>query len=412
MADLTVELYGHPIGHLAKTGRESFDFLTDITTFKKFQLGSTILSESVPLLAVQGRGGKARRCNYFGELLPEGRILSDLADSIGTSEFDVLTLLAHFGRDVAGAVQIYDPSKPGEPRTPQTTQLTEDQVKNLLLNTRSTPLANRPILGKTSLPGVQDKIVLARIADSWHQVLDGYPSTHIIKPESKEHPSLIFDEEYGARIAREVGLANYSTVLESFNGTVGLVIARYDRFDEIPPTRIHQEDMNQALGARKNQKYQQHGGKVSLRRIAEIFSKNGDRDSLIRLLKLNTLAVAIGNLDLHAKNISILHLENGESTLAPAYDTVPLIHHPNTDKKMALAVNGKYFHAQITKADIVAEAASWGLKESQKVVNDTLEIVGSVVVTQKPDSRAYRELDRDIGMFTRNLLDGKPTMSA
>lgn len=264
----------------------------------------------------------------------------------------------------------------------------------------------------TSLPGVQDKILLARITNSWHQVLDGYPSTHIIKPESKEHPSLIFDEEYGARIAREVGLANYPTALENFNGTTELVITRYDRSDEIPPIRVHQEDMNQALGARQNQKYQEHGGKVNLRKIAEIFSKNGDINSLTRLLKLNVLAVAIGNLDLHAKNISILHLENGESTLAPAYDTVPLTHHPDTDKKMALAVNGKYFHAQITVADIVAEAASWGLKESQKIVNDTLEIVRSVAVTQKPDSRAYGDLDTDIGRFTQNLLDGKPTLGA
>jgi len=39
MADLSVELYGHPIGCLVKTGTESFDFRTDSTTFKKFQLG-------------------------------------------------------------------------------------------------------------------------------------------------------------------------------------------------------------------------------------------------------------------------------------------------------------------------------------------------------------------------------------
>jgi len=79
---------------------------------------------------------------------------------------------------------------------------------------------------------------------------------------------------------------------------------------------------------------------------------------------------------------------------------------------MALAVNGKYFHAQITVADIVAEAVSWGLKESRKIVNDTLEIVRSVAVTQKPDSRAYRDLDTDIGRSTQNLLDGKPTLGA
>lgn len=48
MADLKVELYGHPVGHLTKIRGESFDFCTDVTTFEDFQLGSTILSEYPP----------------------------------------------------------------------------------------------------------------------------------------------------------------------------------------------------------------------------------------------------------------------------------------------------------------------------------------------------------------------------
>ncbi len=411
MADLKVELYGYPIGWLTKRGEQSFDFRTDDRSFEHFQLGSTILSESVPLLAVQGRGGIARRRNYFAEILPEGRTLTNLADLIGADDSDVWTLLCHFGRDVAGAVQIYDPSQPGEPRKPRTVKINENEVHDLLLSTKSTPLANRPIFGKTSLAGVQDKILLAKINNDWHQVLDGYPSTHILKPESKEYPTLIFDEEYGARIAREVELASYQSTLEEFNGSTALVIERYDRSLEIPPERIHQEDMNQALGARRNQKYQEFGGKVSLGRIAEIFRKNGESDSLVRLLKLTTLAVAIGNLDLHAKNISILHLPNGDLTLAPAYDTVPLVHQSESEKKMALAINGKYHHTQIALADIVAEGKSWGVQDPQKTVNDTLEIVKSFVNTQQPDPRSYSNLNQEIGMFTQNLLDGRATKS-
>lgn len=411
MAELKVKLYGHLIGHLAKTGDEPFDFFTDDITFEHFQLGSTILSESIPLLSVQNRRGSARRRNYFAELLPEGRILTNLADSIGASEFDVITLLTHFGRDLAGAIQIYDPSQSGEPRTPKAIEVTEGEVYSLMENTKITPLANKPKLGRTSLAGVQDKILLAKIKDTWHQVIDGYPSTHIIKPESKEHPTIIFDEEYGARIAQAVGLATHTTEVMNFNGTMGLVIERYDRSSDVPPERIHQEDMNQALGARNNQKYQEHGGKVSLRRVAEIFRKNGDRESLNRLLKLNTLAVAIGNLDLHAKNISILHFPNGDSTMAPAYDTVPLVHNPDTDKKMALAINGKYFHAQITSTDIAQEAESWGVKNPLETIKETLEIVETFLLSEQPDPRAYKNLVQEIGMFTRNLLDGKATGS-
>lgn len=118
--------------------------------------------------------------------------------------------------------------------------------------------------------------MLAYIDNEWCQVHDGYPSTHIVKPESRDYPTVIFDEEYGARIARAVGVSEYTSELHHFTGVTGLVIERYDRALNAPQGRIHQEDMNQVLGAHGNEKYQEHGGKVSLRRIAEVFRKNGE----------------------------------------------------------------------------------------------------------------------------------------
>ena len=50
------------------------------------------------------------------------------------------------------------------------------------------------------------------------------------------------------------------------------MIERYDRSPHAPQGRIHQEDFNQVLGASGNQKYQKYGGKVSLERIARVFS--------------------------------------------------------------------------------------------------------------------------------------------
>ena len=83
---------------------------------------------------------------------------------------------------------------------------------------------------------------------------------------------MIFDEEYGLRIARGLGLAKNNNYIENFGGVSTLVIQRYDRNSKIPPDRIHQEDMNQALGASKKEKYQKFGGgKVTLERIAKIF---------------------------------------------------------------------------------------------------------------------------------------------
>ena len=290
--------------------------------------------------------------------------------------------------------------------------MTTGQIHTLLTTTKKRPLGNNPISGKTSLAGVQDKIVLAKLNNGWHQVHDGYPSTHIIKPESSQLPTIIFDEEYGARIARALQLTTYSTTIEDFGGLLGLVVERYDRTRDVPPLRIYQEDMNQALGASGNQKYQENGGKVSLKRVAKIFSNNGDSESLIGLLKLNTLAVAIGNVDLHAKNISILHFADGDSKIAPTYDNVPLTHHSVGDKRMALSVNGKYLHPQITVVDIVEEAKLWGIKDASKEVIQTLETIKDCVEVEVPHPRAYGNLNSEIALFTENLLNGKPAGSA
>lgn len=113
------------------------------------------------------------------------------------------------------------------------------------------PLGNKPTGGKTSLAGVQDKIVLARTTRGWNRVIDGWPSTHIVKPESADNPTAIYDEEYGARIVRAASLSAFDTRIEEFDGAPGLVIERYDRSPDAPQGRIHQEDFSQILGARE-----------------------------------------------------------------------------------------------------------------------------------------------------------------
>jgi serine/threonine-protein kinase HipA len=63
------------------------------------------------------------------------------------------------------------------------------------------------------------------------------------------------------------------------------------------------------------------------------------------------LAVGIGNLDMHTKNIGLLHPADGDLQLAPAYDVVPHAHLQN-DGRLALAVNGHYHHAELTRDDL------------------------------------------------------------
>lgn len=407
MADLRVELYGRLVGHLVGASSRTFDFRTDRSVLEHWPPGSTVLSESVPLSLVENRARAARRRNYFAELLPEGRVLSDLAARARLGETDVVGLLARYGRDVAGAVELYDPDAPDEPRTPRATPLTDEQVGALLRDTRGMPLGNSPYSGKSSLAGVQDKIVLALVDDVWHQVHDGYPSTHILKPHSTANPTIIYDEEYATRIAARLGLTHGTPRLHEFDGRTALVIERFDRSPDAPRGRFHQEDMNQALGARGDEKYQEIGGKVSLVRIAQILRRAAGLAAVEQLLRYVTLTVAVGNLDMHAKNVSMLHLPDGSARVAPMYDVVPLRHQP-TDGRLALAVNGVYVHSAVTADDIVAEGEAWGSRAASDVVRSTLDEVASVVASEAPDSRAQPGLRDEILGFTRNLLAGRP----
>jgi len=406
MGDLRVELYGRLVGHLVGTSSRTFDFRTDRSVFEHWPPGSTVLSEAVPLSLVENPARAVRRRNYFAELLPEGRVLSDLAARARIAESDVVGLLAHFGRDVAGAVEMYDPDAPGEPRTPRTTSLGEVQVGELLGNTRGMPLGNSPLGGKSSLAGVQDKIVLALIDGTWHQVHDGYPSTHILKPDSAANPTLIYDEEYVTRIASRLGLTHGTVRLHDFDGRTALVIERYDRSPDAPRGRLHQEDMNQALGARGDEKYQEIGGKVSLARIAGVLRRAAGPTAVEQLLRYTTLTLAVGNLDMHAKNVSMLHLPDGTARIAPMYDVVPLRHQP-TDGRLALAVNGAYVHSTITAEDLVAEGEAWGVATAHDAVRAALGAVADALSREEPDQRAHPGLRDDAAGFTQNLLAGE-----
>ena len=406
MADPVVELYGTRAGVLCGPWR-TFDFVPDPAAAVRFGIDSTVLSVAIPLTVVAVRSRKDRRQNFFRELLPEGRMLARLAQQARLAEQDVIGLLRAYGRDVAGALQIWDPDVPGEPKQPALEPLSSAGVAALLEHVQDNPLGNKPAGGKTSLAGVQDKIVLGRTEGGWNRVIDGWPSTHILKPESRDYPTSIYDEEFGSRFARAVGLTSFPTWIEEFSGIPAVVIERYDRSPDAPQGRIHQEDFNQVLGAAGNQKHQKYGGKLSLERIARVFSAIGDRDSLERLFALVVVSVSVGNLDLHAKNLSLLHLPDGAMTLSPAYDVVPQAHQPN-DGEVALAVGGEYRHAAITLNHLVAEGRSWGLARAADLAEETLTTVLQLANAENPHKRAHPGLARDISRFASNLLTGHP----
>lgn len=399
---LTVELHGTIVGNLEGDAR-SFDFVPSAEGIERFGVNSSVLSVAVPLVAQQRRDHSGRRRNWFSELLPEGDQYDYMLQQSGLRAGDTPGFLARYGRDVAGAVQLWDVDDPTEPKTPSLKPLTRAQIRGLLEDPIGSPLANAPEVGKSSLGGVQPKIVLVRTGEGWAQALGGYPSTHILKPQLKDaKATVIFDEEYGSRLARRLGLASFDTRVDEFDGLATLVIERYDRGGG---RRVHQEDFSQALGARGNQKYQEIGGVVSLRRVAETLVRHASEEDLAILARMVVLAVGIGNLDMHTKNIGLLHPTDGPVCLAPAYDVVPQVHMKN-DGKVALAVNSKYRHADITGDDLLSEFTSWGLRRGAAVIGDTLDELESAVKEEAPLEGSFPALREQILVFIANLRGG------
>lgn len=404
---LAVELDATLIGSLDGDSR-SFDFHPHEEGIERFGVNSSALSVAIPLVPAPRRDQAPRRRNWFSELLPEGDQYDYLLAQAGIRRGDTLAFLARYGRDVTGALQVWDLDDPGEPVSPDVRPLTDAQVRTLLDDPLGTPLGNDATLGRSSLGGVQPKVVLTRTPDGWSQPLGGFPSTHIIKPRlSGDLSTVIYDEEFGARLMRQIGLAAFSTSVETFDGLPALVIERFDRSDGY---RIHQEDFSQVLGAERNEKYQEVGGVVNLKRIAEILRRHAQQGDVRRLAEMVTAAVALGNLDMHTKNLGLLHPVSGEVLLAPAYDFVPQA--PiSGDGKLALAVNGKYRLNQLTLEDLVAEFASWPLRNGESIARNTLSALEATVASETPLAGARPWLQDQIGDFVDNLLGGRPVVA-
>lgn len=401
MTELRVDLYGERVGTIVER-RDTWDFVVDSGALDRYGVGSNILSLAIPLASRPRASDAPLRRNFFDEILPEGRARARLAGNARIAPDYTVGMLARYGRDVAGALTIWDESAPGEPRTPSTNRVSDARIRELLAEVRTNPIGNTTARRMSSLAGVQDKIVLTLTEDGWAEPLDGFPSSHILKPVVGERPSLIFDEEYGSRIARHLGLAAFDSRIVSFDGVSALVVERYDRGAATPDGRVHQEDFNQALGVTGDGKYQADGH-PGLAAIAKLL-RTVDRPGVERLLQMVALSTAIGNLDMHAKNISVLHEPDGRSSLAPMYDVVPQLHF-DFDEKVALFVNGKEDYRSITLADLAIEGRRWGLRSAEEVVETTIERIRDFVRTETPHPGAAIDLSRSIENLCTDLLD-------
>jgi serine/threonine-protein kinase HipA len=303
------------------------------------------------------RHGRSRIEPFLWGLLPDNeQVLQNLGQRYHVSPRNVFRLLAHVGEDVAGAVQLVRPERLETVLDPDVARevewLSKDDVAQRLQRLREDPSSRGRTArdtGQFSLAGAQPKTALLLEGNRWGIPSGRTPTTHILKPSTREFVGHAENEHFSLQLASTLGLIVPESNVQRFGNEVAIVVKRYDRlFSENTWHRLHQEDLCQALGNDPTQKYESEGG-PGVRQITELLrnqssSPEEDIRSFAEALAFNWL---IAGTDAHAKNYSLLLGSGGLARMAPLYDLASILPYSTHNRElhgvnMAMRIGGEY----------------------------------------------------------------------
>lgn len=202
-------------------------------------------------------------------------------------------------------------------------------------------------LGKNeswSLGGNQGKFALAWHNGSWNSALGSAPTTHIFKYGVAGYKLQALNEYVCMRTAGLLEIPVAQVTYQPFEDEPALIVKRFDRTTDAREnvSRLHQEDLCQALSKMPYEKYTSDGGPSAadiLALLASLPYADFNVPSFIRMLFSNVL---IGGTDAHAKNYSLLLSGNG-ALLAPMYDVASGLPYELLRRhgKLAMGVGGE-----------------------------------------------------------------------
>ncbi len=302
-----------------------FSYLPDyLGSAQAVAIASTLPLTDQPRLTVAGAVPP-----YFAGLLPEGRRLTNLRQTIKTSADDELSLLVAVGADPIGDVQVVaSGSKPSEVDAIATVEKDFSDIRFTEL------LRDAGIIDPIGIAGVQDKVSARMLSLPVRRAHERF----ILKLDPPEYPHVVENEAFFIALSTRAGIPTVkASIVHDAEGRPGLLVTRFDRVvHEGAPARLAVEDACQAQGLWPADKYNTTAEKTA--------------HALIRLCAAETIAARdvfrqfvfawlTGNGDVHAKNLSVLTQPNGETRIAPAYDLPSTV--PYGDKTLALPMEGK-----------------------------------------------------------------------
>jgi len=319
---LDVYLYGNLAATLNSRGPS--DYALSYRREWQEAAGAVPVSLSLPLAQQEHRGRAV--FDFVDNLLPDSAGLrEEWARQSGLLDAEVFGLLSVRGADVAGALEFYPVGETAR-QAGSLRPISESEIAARIRAIRE----NRPIPtgdglepGQFSLGGAQDKFALAHREGQWFEPTGTFPSTHIFKPQVAGLLDAEIVEHVTMTALSILGLPAAETTIAEFDGEHSLQVTRFDRFDhDGVVSRIHQEDLTQALGVPRLRKYERDGG-PGYRQIFAILDRIPDPDAAAvaktRFVRSLIFSWFVLNTDAHAKNFSIRLLPDAVG-FAPLYD--------------------------------------------------------------------------------------------
>lgn len=342
---LVVVMARQVVGHV--TRKQSRLELTYDEAYRQSP-GATPLSVSMPLSQPVHR--HARVAPWLDGLLPDDdAVRRRWARRFQVSASSPFALLSSpVGEDCAGAAQFltYDRLDAALSDQGDVDWLSESQVAARLRDLREdrTSWLGRDFTGRFSLAGAQAKMALLHDPDRdrWGLPTGAAATSHILKPTIAGFDDHELNEYLCLRTAAACGLIVAPTRLATFEDQSAVTSLRYDRFHGDGPwlTRIHQEDLCQALSRSPDNKYENDGGPGTREICAllrDALPASMADDAVHRFFDAATFNWLIGGTDAHAKNYSLL-LAGPQVRFAPLYDVASALPYLTDIQRLRLAM--------------------------------------------------------------------------
>ena len=230
-----------------------------------------------------------------------------------------------------------------------TTKIPELELDNKLLRS----LADQTINERIAVTGVQPKlsVTLEKKKEQNRLTIVGLWGEYILKPQHPDFTEMPQSEDLTMHLASLFKMPTCDhTLMQASDGSLVYLAKRFDR---VKGQKVHMEDFCQLSEFLTENKYKGSYEKVGKLILKYCIQTGFDALTYFELVLFSYLT---GNNDMHLKNFSVLHTDQGVN-LSPAYDLLNVnLVNPQDDEELALTLNGKKKKIRLADFDLLGRS--------------------------------------------------------